>query len=62
MAYLQKLVRDSDLKDAVYSQVIAAQHEGYDVLYAVAEVQRNLFSPQEDVFVTLEVGNAASKR
>lgn len=53
--YLQTLIRDTSLSMAVWNQVTRAEALGYIVNFAQGEVQRNLFTPQEDVFVTLEV-------
>ena len=59
--YLQIWKRDSTLKDAVSEVISTAKHEGYNVLFVQGEVQQNLFSPQEDVFVIMEVERASKK-
>jgi hypothetical protein len=55
--YIQKLYRDSTIEDAVFK----ALRDNTHAQFLTAEIQKNLFSQQEDVFVTLEVTNARKK-
>ena len=62
MMYLQIWKRDSTLEDAVSQVISTARADGYNVLFVQGEVQQNLFSPQEDVFVIAEVERATGKK
>lgn len=62
MMYLQVWKRDSTLEDAVSQVVSNARADGYNVLFVQGEIQQNLFSPQEDVFVIVGVERAIGKR
>ena len=55
MMYIQTLVRNVDIETAIQRCIRSNQKAGYRTVFVQAEVQTNLFSPQEDVFVTLEV-------
>jgi hypothetical protein len=55
--YIQKLYRDSTIEDAIFKAL--SNNTSAQIL--TAEIQKSLFSQQEDVFVTLEVTNARKK-
>lgn len=53
--YIQTLVYDSDVLDAIAKCIKNNEAEGYRAVWVQADVQRNLFRHENDVFVTLEV-------
>lgn len=60
--YLQIWKRDSTLEDAVSQVISTATADGYKVLFVQGEIQQNLFSLQEDVFVIAEIEYASKKQ